>query len=165
MAWTNLGKQRMFEEFFEASSVHTDFRLQLASGTAPEHSNGTWNPNVSSTSQVTLVSSLEVVYSGLIVPRNTVTTSGFDVSSGVQLGVVDPDDASSTRAVLVTAGDEYQYSGLIPGASYVLLTESKAAGTFDAENAEIYAWWSIGSAQTIGVGNTLTITGLSLQGN
>ena len=81
MAWTNLGKQRMFEEFFEASSVHNDFRLQLASGTAPDPGDGTWNPNVSSTSQVTLVSSLEVVYSGLIVPRNTMTTSGFDVSS------------------------------------------------------------------------------------
>ena len=162
MAWTNLGKQRMFEEFFEASSVHTDFRLQLASGTAPDPGDGTWNPNVSSTSQVVLVSSLEVVYSGLVVPRSTVTTSGFDVSSGVQLGGL---DASSTRAVLVTAGDEYQYSGLIPGASYVLLTESKAAGTFDAENAEIYAWWSIGTPTTVGVGNTLTITGLSLQGN
>ena len=160
MAWTNLGKQRMFEEFFEASSVHTDFRLQLASGTAPEHSNGTWNPNVSSTSQVTLVSSLEVVYSGLVVPRSTVTTSGCDVSSGVQLGGL---DASSTRAVLVTAGDEYQYSGLIPGARYVMLTEGKAV--FDPTAAEIYAWWDIGSAQTIGVGNTLTITGLSLQGN
>ena len=30
--WTNLGKQRMFEEFFEASSVNTThFMLQLAS--------------------------------------------------------------------------------------------------------------------------------------
>ena len=157
MAWTNLGKQRMFEEFFEASSVHTDFRLQLASGTAPDPGDGTWNPNVSSTSQVTLVSSLEVVYSGLVVPRSTVTTSGFDVSSGVQLG------ASAAKAVLVTAGDEYQYSGLIPGARYVMLTEGKAV--FDPTAAEIYAWWDIGSAQTIGVGNTLTITGLSLQGN
>ena len=157
MAWTNLGKQRMFEEFFEASSVHTDFRLQLASGTAPDPGDGTWNPNVSSTSQVVLVSSLEVVYSGLVVPRSTVTTSGFDVSSGVQLG------ASAAKAVLVTAGDEYQYSGLIPGARYVMLTEGKAV--FDPTAAEIYAWWDIGSAQTIGVGNTLTITGLSLQGN
>ena len=93
-------------------------------------------------------------------PRSTVTTSGFDVSSGVQLGGL---DASSTRAVLVTAGDEYQYSGLIPGARYVMLTEGKAV--FDPTAAEIYAWWDIGSAQTIGVGNTLTITGLSLQGN
>lgn len=157
--WTNLGKQRMFEEFFEASSIHTDFRLQLASATAPTYSDGTWNPNVSSTSQVGLVSSLEVVYSGLVVPRSTVTTSGFDVSSGLQLG------ASAARAVLVTAGDVYQYSGTITGARYVLLTESKAAGSFVAAAAEIYAWWDIGNETNVTTGNTLTVTNLSLQGN
>lgn len=157
--WTNLGKQRMFEEFFEASSIHTDFRLQLASATAPTYSDGTWNPNVSSTSQVGLVSSLTVNTSGLVVPRSTVTTSGFDVSSGVQLG------ASAARAVLVTAGDVYQYSGTITGARYVLLTESKAAGSFVANAAEIYAWWDIGSETNVTTGNTLTVTNLSLQGN
>tara|TARA_R110002096_G_scaffold192591_2_gene374305 strand:+ start:333 stop:776 length:444 start_codon:yes stop_codon:yes gene_type:complete len=147
----------MFEEFFEASSVNTDFRLLLASSTAPTYSDGTWNPNVSSTSQVVLVSSLTVGTSGLVVPRSTTSTSGFNVSSGVELS------ASAARAVLMTAGDVYQYSGTITGARYVLLTESKAA--FAPTAAEIYAWWDIGTETSVSIGNTLTLTSLSLQGN
>jgi len=159
--WTNTGKLRMFEEFFEASSVNSEFRLQLASATAPLYSDGTWNPNVSSTSQVGLVSALEVGTSGLIVPRvNDPQTSGFNVSSAVQLG------ASAARAVLETAADVYQYSGTITGARYVLLTESKTpTGSFVAGNADIYAWWDIGDVTNITAGNTLTITNLSLQAN
>jgi hypothetical protein len=159
--WTNRGKQRMFEEFFEASSVATDFRLQLASATVPE-GNSTWGSNVSSTSQVVLVSALEVGTSGLLVPRSTTTTSGFDVSSWIQIS-----PASAARAVLKTEGDVYQYSGTITGAKYVLLTEfaNTPAGTFDASGAEIYAWWDIGDETNITAGNTLTITNLSLQAN
>jgi len=154
--WTNLGKQRMFEEFFEASSVYSDFRLQLASGTVPTN-NSQWGANVSSTSQVALVSALTVGTSGLGVPRSGHSTSGFNVSSGPQLS------ASAARAVLETAGDVYQFSGTITGARYVLLTEGKAA--FAPTAAEIYAWWDIGSDTNISPGNTLTITDLSLQGN
>jgi len=161
--WTNRGKQRMFEEFFEASSVATDFRLQLASATVPD-GNSQWGANVSSTSQVVLVSALEVGTSGLLVPRETTSTSGFDVSSWLQITPA----ASAARAVLQTAGDVYQYSGTITGAKYVLLTEfaNTPAGTFDASGAEIYAWWDIGPEETnITEGNTLTITNLSLQAN
>jgi len=163
--WTNRGKEVMFEEFFEASSVSTDFRLQLASATVPTGQTE-WGANVSNTSQVVLVSALTpeessiVNPSGLIVIRSTTSTSGFDVSSGVELGL------SAARAVLVTTGDRYQFSGTITGARYVLLTESKTpTGTFVANDAEIYAWWDIGVETNITEGNTLTITNLSLQAN
>lgn len=156
MAWTNRGKQRMFEEFFEASSVASNFRLQLASATVPVGESA-WDSNVSSTSQVVLVSALTVETSGLQVPRDGVAGTGFDVSSWEDLT-----DVSAARAVLQTANDAYQYSGTITGARYVLLTEEKS--TFDAADAEIFAWWDIGSEQNIADGNTLTITALSLQG-
>lgn len=155
----------MFEEFFEASSVANDFRLQLASATVPTGGATVWGADVSNTSQVVLVSALTteaavVNPSGLLVPRSTNSTSGFDVSSWLQITPA----ASAARAVLQTAGDVYQFSGTITGARYVLLTESKAG--FDAEDAEIYAWWEIGPAETnISEGNTLTITNLSLQAN
>ena len=163
MAWTNTGKQRMFEEFFEASSVSTDFRLLLASSLTATGGPVPWNSNLSSTSQVGLVSSLLVGSSGLVIPRSTVTTSGFDVSSGLQLGGL---NASAARAVLQTAGDAYQYSGALAGAEYVLLVDGKTPpAAFVPANAEVYAWWSIGSTVSLDPGNTLTITGLSLQGN
>ena len=159
--WTNRGKQRMFEEFFEASSVANDFRLQLAASTVPTGGATVWGADVSSTSQVSLVSALSVGTSGLLVPRSTTSTSGFDVSSWLQITPA----ASAARAVLQTAGDVYQFSGAITGARYVLLTESVSAG-FNASDAEIYAWWEIGPAETnISEGNTLTITNLSLQAN
>lgn len=153
----------MFEEFFEASSVNTDFRLLLASSTSPIAGAVSWNSDLSSTSQIGLVSSLLVGSSGLVIPRSTVTTSGFDVSSGLQLGGL---NASAARAVLQTAGDAYQYSGALAGAEYVLLVEGEmAAAAFVPGNAEVYAWWSIGNKITLTPGNTITITGLSLQGN
>ena len=157
--WTNRGKQRMFEEFFEASSVANDFRLQLAASTVPTGGAVVWGSDVSSTSQVSLVSALEVGTSGLSVPRSTTSTSGFDVSSWLQIA-----PASASRAVLQTAGDVYQYSGTISNARYVLLTESVSAG-FNASAAEIYAWWDIENQTNISEGNTLTITNLSLQAN
>ena len=163
--WTNRGKQRMFEEFFEASSVSNNFRLQLASATVPTGAATNWGADVSNTSQVVLVSALTteaavVNPSGLLVRRSTTDSSGFDVSSWLQITPA----ASAARAVLQTAGDVYQFSGTITGARYVLLTESKEA--FDANDAEIYAWWEIGPAETnISEGNTLTITNLSLQAN
>lgn len=154
--WTNLGKQRMFEEFFESSSVGSSFRLQLASGTIPT-GNLQWGSNVSSTSQVVLVPSLTAGTSGLEIPRSGHATGGFNVSSGVELS------ASAARAVLETAANSYQYSGTITGARYVLLT--KGAAAFAPTNAEVYAWWDIGSETNVATGNTLTITNLSLQGN
>lgn len=151
MVWTNLGKQRLLEEFFEASSIDTSFRLQLCSATLQS---GTWDSDLSSTSQVNLVSALTVGTSGLLVNRD-----GLDlaVSSSTDIG------ASAARAVLATAGDAFQFSGAIDGASYVLLTEGGAAITPEA--VEMYAWWPIGAVQNIAIGNTLTINTLSLQGS
>ena len=160
--WTNLGKQRMFEEFFEASSVNTThFMLQLASALPVPTDQVGWDANLSSTAQVGLVSASSIGTSGMPVPRTTdKSASGFNVSSAHQLG------ASAARAVLETAGDVYKYHGPILGARYVLLTEgTDSTVTFDPAAAEVYAWWDIGQDTNIATGNTLTITDLSLQGN
>ena len=161
MVWTNLGKQRMFEEFFASGSVDATFRLCLASSV------GTWTADTSSTSDVSAVSSLpnaagdEGGTSGLVVLRDAVADgANFDVSTASDLGL------SAVRAVLQTGDNAFQYSGAFNGARYVLLAAAGAEGSaFDfTTNNEIYAWWDIGSAQDISSGNTLTITSLSLQG-
>ena len=100
--------------------------------------------------------------SGLVVIRDAVGDQlNFDVSSATDLSL-----ASSVRAVLQTGDNAFQYSGGFGGARYVVLVAAGAEDSsfdFTADN-EIYAWWDIGSAQTIDPGNTLTITSLSLQG-
>ena len=166
MAWTNLGKQRMFEEFFCSGAVDATFRLCLASAV------GTWDYTTSSTQDVSAVSSLpgtdaagDVIggTSGLVVIRDSVSDQlNFDVSSATDLSL-----ASSVRAVLQTGNNAFQYSGGFDGARYVVLVAAGAedsAFDFSGTANEIYAWWDIGSAQSIDPGNTLTITSLSLQG-
>ena len=150
--WTNLGKQRLFEEFFEASSIGTEFHLQLASATP-----GSWGANMSSTADVGLVSSVgQTDGSGLLVPRDGTSVSRFTVSTALELSL------SASRAVLITANDAFQFSGAIASAKYVLLTNDGAV----PQDREIYAWWSIGeSPVTVDVGNTLTINSASLQAN
>ena len=165
MVWTNLGKQKMFEEFFCSGAVDAQFRLVLCSATNTE---GSWSYDTSTTTQVSAVSSLPTGdgtqggTSGLIVIRDE-TNDGqyFDVSSHTDLGL-----ASAVRAVLQTGNNAYQFSGAFEGARYVVLAAAGAEGSaFDfTAGKDIYAWWDIGSAQDITVGNTLTITSLSLQG-
>ena len=159
MAWTNLGKQRMFEEFFCSGSVPSEFRLVLCSAV------GNWNADTSSTADVSAASS--VVFgnqggtSGVRVLRDsTGDQANFDVSSASQLSL------SAVRAVLQTGNDDFQFSGLITGARYVVLAAGPdSEGTFNFEGGhEIFAWWDIGTNTNIAAGNTLTITSLSLQG-
>jgi len=157
MVWTNLGKQRLFEEFFEASSISNNFRLQLASDAVPSTDTGVWDAKVASTSEVTLVSAAVVGVSGLQVTRNSGLSVDFDVSGADALG------QDAARAVLQTTGNAFQFNGPITNARYVLLTEEDPS--FNANNAEIYAWWDIGSLTNITTGNTLTINNLTLQGN
>jgi hypothetical protein len=169
MVWTNLGKQRMFEEFFCSGSVDATFRLVLCSATNTE---GSWSYDTSTTTQVSAVSSLpgtdaagDVIggTSGLVVIRDAVGDQlNFDVSSADQLG----GDGSAVRAVLQTGDNAFQYSGAFDGARYVVLVAAGAEDsgfTFSDPN-EIYAWWDIGQETNISDGNTLTITSLSLQG-
>ena len=165
MVWTNLGKQKMFEEFFCSGAVDAQFRLVLCSATNTE---GSWSYDTSTTTQVSAVSSLPTDdntqggTSGLIVLRDA-TGDGlnFDVSSHINLGL-----ASAVRAVLQTDNNAYQFSGAFEGARYVVLAAAGAENSaFDfTAGKDIYAWWDIGSAQDITAGNTLTITSLSLQG-
>ena len=168
MVWTNLGKQKMFEEFFCSGAVDATFRLVLCSAVNTE---GSWSYDTSTTTQVSAVSSLpgtdangDVIggTSGLVVIRDATGDSlNFDVSSSADLGL-----ASAVRAVLQTADNAFQYSGAFDGARYVVLAAAGAEDSaFDfTAGKDIYAWWDIGSAQDITEGNTLTITSLSLQG-
>ena len=157
MAWTNLGKQRMFEEFFASGAVDSEFRLVLCSSV------GDWSADTSSTADVSVASSLvdgnQGGTSGIRVIRDgTGDQANFDVSSAEQLSL------SAVRAVLQTGSDNFQFSGPITGARYVVMAAG-GDGTFDFESGqEIYAWWDIGTDTNIGQGNTLTITSLSLQG-
>lgn len=159
MSWTNLGKQRMFEEFFASGSVASEFRLVLCSAV------GDWNADTSSTADVSAASSViagdQGGFSGLRVVRDDVADqANFDVSSSTQLSL------SAVRAVLQTNNNAFQFSGLISNARYLVLAEGlNSEGEFNfSEGHEIYAWWDIGATTTVVAGNTLTITGLSLQG-
>ena len=170
MVWTNLGKQRMFEEFFCSGAVDATFRVVLLDNTASSLSVDTTSTGEASLSGA-VISSLPEIRppndgnlggaSGLVVLRDgTGDQANFDVSSASQLS------ASAARAVLQTANNAFQFSGAFSNARYVALV---AAGEVDdvfsyAANKEIYAWWDIGSDTTIAAGNTLTITNLSLQG-
>jgi len=165
MVWTNLGKQKMFEEFFASGAIGDTFRLCLASSGEA----GDWTVNTSSTADLSVVSSLdkptgiEGGTSGLIIVRDGVSdAANFDVSSAEDLGL-----ASAVRAVLQTAGDGFQYSGAFIDARYVVLVDAGASGSpfdFSTGTNNVYAWWDIGSDQNVSEGNTLTITNLSLQG-
>lgn len=165
MVWTNLGKQKMFEEFFASGAIGESFRLCLAASSPASD----WTVDTSSTADLTPVSSLpktsnlEGGTSGLIVVRDDVAdATNFDVSSAEDLELV-----SAVRAVLQTAGDDFQFSGAFTDARYVVLVDAGVLNSaFDFETAlnNVYAWWDIGSNQTVSQGNTLTITNLSLQG-
>ena len=168
MVWTNLGKQRMFEEFFCSGAVDATFRVVLLDNTA-----SSLTADTSSTGEASLsgavVSSLPGTgsasslggTSGLVVLRDAAgDQANFDVSSASQLS------ASAARAVLQTANNAFQFSGAFSDARYVALVEAGAVGSAFSYTAgkEIYAWWDIGTDTDIAEGNTLTITNLSLQG-
>ena len=165
MVWTNLGKEKMFEEFFCSGAIDDTFRLVLCT------SAGSWNASTSHTSSLSAVSSLPDTgdvngkggTSGIIVLRDAAGDGlNFDVSGPQDLGT-----ASSVRAVLQTAGDTFQFSGGFSGARYVVLAAAGSLGsafTFSDAGNNVYAWWDINSQTNISAGNTLTITSLSLQG-
>ena len=171
MVWTNLGKQRMFEEFFCSGAVDATFRVVLLDNTASSLTADTSSTGQSDLSG-TVVSSLPTGVpgdpeplvggtSGLLVLRDgTGDQANFDVSSASQLS------ASAARAVLQTANNAFQFSGAFNNARYVALVQAGAVNSHFVYTAgkEIYAWWDIGTDTDIAAGNTLTITNLSLQG-
>ena len=165
MVWTNLGKQRMFEEFFCSGAVDATFRVVLLDNTATSGLNADTSSTAQSALSGAVVSSLPDGNlggtSGLVVLRDgTADQANFDVSSASQLS------ASAARAVLQTANNSFQFSGAFSNARYVALVEAGAENSaFDfTSGKEIYAWWDIGTDTDIATGNTLTITNLSLQG-
>ena len=167
MVWTNLGKQRMFEEFFCSGAVDATFRVVLLDNTATSALTADTSSTSVSALSGTVVSSLPGTVglggtSGLTVVRDAVFDgSNFEVSSSSQLG------ASAARAVLATGDNAFQFSGAFSNARYVALVQGGASQTTSftfASNNEIYAWWDIGTDTDIASGNTLTITNLSLQG-
>ena len=148
MAWTNIGKQRMFEQFFEASSAPSDFYLAASPSSAEFNASTVY---VSSVGEVT--ASGGYVSGGLLVERGG-GVSGF----------------------LTTTGVDFAIAELSPSGSYVLSANTGQSIndvkvfmlTNDTNNGpggrEIYAYWSTGSDVDIGGDSTLTITSASLQG-
>ena len=144
MAWTDLGKQRMFETWFEGSSAPTKFWLMAAASDT-----GTWDATLTNTSAVTLLSGTGYPASGYAVERDGVD---FTVSAG-----------SGNNWAQASLRSGYQLSASTGGLSnihYFLLTDNNP----DENAREIFAFWSTGSDVDIGEGNTLSITAAALRG-
>ena len=170
MAWTNLGKEHMFAEFFASGTVDDTFRLILCSAVQV----GSWDADTSSTADLSAVSSLPGTNSngdaiggtsGLVIVRDaSADGANFHISSAFQVGGA---DSSAVRAVLQTGNDAFQFSGEFNGARYAVLVRAGDQGSafdFSGTTENVYAWWDIGQETNISDGNTLTITSLSLQG-
>ena len=164
MVWTNLGKEKMFEEFFCTGSVDDTFRIVLCDGNY-----GTWNVSTINTADVSAATSLDDRLtgqggsSGLVIVRDAVKNGlNFDVSSASST------DGSAVQAVLqISDNSDYRFSGAITNARYVVLVGAGAEGSdFDFSSGKnIYAWWDLGSDTTLPLGSTLSIIGLALQAN
>ena len=144
MAWTNIGKQRMFEQFFEASSAPSDFYLAASPSSAEFNASTVY---VSSVGEVT--ASGGYVAGGLLVERGG-GVSGFLTTTGVDFAIAE----LSGSYVLSGSG------GTINDVKVFMLTDDNAT----VGGREIYAYWSTGSDVDIGGDSTLTITSASLQG-
>ena len=150
MAWTNIGKQRMFEQFFEASSAPTDFYLAASPSSAEFNASTVY---VSSVGEVT--ASGGYVSGGLEVLRGG-GVSGFLTSSGVDFAIA---ELSPTGSYVLSANEGQSINDV----RVFMLTNDRAHGE-GAGGREIYAYWSTGSDVDIGGESTLTITSASLQG-
>jgi len=145
MVWTNLGKQRMFESWFSASAGPAIFTM-----VASTSSTGTFNADLSSTSQVTLVTS-----------GNGYEPSGFTIKRlGVDFVVSRDDTSDYANAALRTGYQLSANGGIISNVHYFLLANDNA----DETNREVYAFWSTGSDLDIGDGNAVNITQANLRG-
>jgi hypothetical protein len=160
MAWTNLGKEKMFESFFCSGAVEDGFRLILAGASPP------LTADTLSTSAITLVSSVITEggggTSGIRVSKDENDDGfNFDVSGSAVLG------ADAARAVLQTSSSDFEFTGEITDARYVVLVghdSSDKAGGFEFKGNNIYAWWDLGQTVSIPSGSLLNIRNLSLQG-
>ena len=132
MAWTNLGKEHMFAEFFASGTVDDTFRLILCSAVQV----GSWDADTSSTADLSAVSSLPGTNSngdaiggtsGLVIVRDaSADGANFDISSAFQVGGA---DSSAVRAVLQTGNDAFQFSGAFNGARYAVLARAGDQGS------------------------------------
>ena len=146
MVWTNIGKEKMFEIAFEGSSAPSYFALQLAT------SAGSWSADLSSTSQITLVT-----------PGNGYTASGLKVNrDGVDLVVSANYTFDYARATLKSGYEWSATGGTIADVSYVLLTAASDGDDPDART--IWAYWNLGTEYDIPSGSRLVINSGSLQG-
>lgn len=150
MAWTNIGKQKMFEATFEGSSLSLPsyFCIQLATSAT-----GTYSPNLENTSSITLVSpSYGYNSSGLKVERN-----------GVDLVVTTYDNSNNWIRANLKSGYEWTADGgTIAGITHVLLTAASDGDTPTART--IWAYWALGQEFNIPSGSKFIINSGILQG-
>ena len=142
MAWTNIGKQRMFETWFEGSGAPSEFNLMAAtSGTA-------FTASTVYVSSISEVSGGGYPVSGLVVDRTGV--SGFLVTSGVDYAI-----ANLTGSYVLSATT----AAGIQNVNVIMLTDNGPK-----EGREVYAYWDTGSDVDVGENSTLTINTASLKG-
>ena len=145
MAWTNRGKTRMFEMFFEASGYQGpqgDFALAACTAaTEPD-------ANTFAFSSLTQVAA-SGGYSAMPVERGG-AASGFLITEGDEFAL-----ATLTGNYVLTANA----SESIANIKYFVLTDKNST---EAER-ELFAYWSIDTPLTISDGATLTVSA-TLQG-
>jgi hypothetical protein len=149
MAWTNIGKQRMFETWFEGSGAPSEFNLMAATSAVAFSASTVY---VSSIFQVSSGGGYPV--SGLVVDRTG--ASGFVVTvsaTGVENYAIADLTGLYRLSATTVAG--------IQDVNVIMLTDG-----FDgpAAGREIYAYWDTGSDVDVGNNSTLTINTASLKG-
>lgn len=146
MVWTNIGKQKMFEATFEGSALPSYFTFMLATSAT-----GTFDADLSSTSQITLVSSgTGYASSGLRVNRD-----GVDLSVSANL--------TSDYARATVRANYFEWTaagGPINDVAYVLLADDGA----NPLDRTIWAFWALSSELDIPDTAKLRITTGALQG-
>jgi len=154
MVWTNIHKQRIFEEWFEnGGTAPTYFHFQLATSDT-----GTWNADLSSCSQVTLVAEGNGYYaSGIRALRDGTDISVPAFGSEAQSNDYVEADIGVTLEWTATGGN-IPSTGSPP--YYLIMTDDNATPT----QREIFGFWSLGGNVTLIENQVLTLTGATLRG-
>lgn len=153
MVWTNIGKQKMFEAWFEASTAPSYFTLMLSTSSA------SFTADLSSTGQISsvLVSSGTGGGNGYAPSGLRVNRNGVDLSVSTNLAS-DYVDATLGAGFLWSATGGQSISGI----DFVILATDEA----DIYTRSVLGYWLVGgNPLTITDGNTLTITRAVLRGS
>lgn len=145
--WTNRGKYNELNILFRNAAEPTNFYVALVTATTV--------PDASTN----LMSDLTEITAG-----NGYVAGGISLNrDAVDFDVLVEDDSTNIAYIQILNISWTAAGGPIPsagaGASYAVLTDD--AGV--VANREIYAFWSLGTARTLAVGETMTLADLQLE--